>query len=45
MIPSSLMVVPIYNGEEGSYFREEVEYHGSSGRLPALEEGEPSNEE
>ena len=28
MIPSSLMVVPIYNGEEGSYFREEVEDHG-----------------
>ena len=23
MIPSSLMVVPIYNGEEGSYFRKE----------------------
>ena len=38
------MVVSIYNGEEGSYFREEVEEHGNNGRLLALEEGEPSNE-
>ena len=41
MTPSSLMVVPIYNGEEGSYFWEEVDYHGGNGQLSALEEEEP----
>ena len=38
------MVASIYSGEEGSYFREEINYYGDSGRLPALEEGEPCNE-
>ena len=44
MIPSFLMVASIYSDEEGSYFREEVDHHGGSGQLSALEEGEPCNE-
>ena len=35
------MLASIYSGEEGSYFWEEVDYHGGNGQLSALEEGEP----
>ena len=38
------MVAPIYSGEEGRYFWEEVDYHGGSGQLPTSKEGEPCNE-
>ena len=44
MIPSFLIVASIYSGEEGSYFREEVDHYGGSGQLSASKEGEPCNE-